>query len=338
MKKRATEVLLAAWYEGAVWFFPLMILLWPLSLLFQLLVRIRRKRLQCAQVTLNLPVVVIGNIVLGGTGKTPLIIWLAGKLRARGIRVGIISRGYGGSYSGLPRLINVSDDPSIVGDEPLLLAHRTGCPVVIAKERLLAARFLCEQASVDMILSDDGLQHYRLPRQVEIVVLDGARGIGNGLCLPAGPLREAPARLQDVDFVVINGETESVFRRDQLTMCLQPQFWRDLSDGVELPLDFFPAKTRVHAVAGIGNPARLFAGLRQMGLDVIEHAFPDHHVYANSDLQFGDALPIVMTEKDAMKCKNFSLQKTYVLIVDAVSDDSLIDGIVSKLHPVNKMG
>ncbi|HQQ62404.1 MAG TPA: tetraacyldisaccharide 4'-kinase [Pseudomonadales bacterium] len=329
MKKPASEILLSAWYEGRTWFLPFLILLWPLSQCLQVVARIRRIVLQRRQPILSLPVVVIGNIALGGTGKTPLICWLAVSLQARGIRVGIISRGYGGSHTGKPRLVQASDDAAVVGDEPLLLARRTGCPVIVAHDRLAAARWFCAQASVDLILSDDGLQHYRLPRTLEIAVLDGVRGIGNGFCLPAGPLREAPRRLQEVNCVVVNGDTGTVFRDDQYIMQLQPCNWRALHDGNVLPLDFLPGNQRVHAVAGIGNPSRFFATLRRMGLDVIEHAFPDHHRFSAGDLQFGDDLPVVMTEKDEMKCKSIAPQQTYALIVDAVSDSRLPDRIAS---------
>lgn len=335
MKKTASDIFLSVWYGDRSRFLFLLILLWPLSLLFRSIACIRRQILQVSQARLPVPVVVVGNITVGGTGKTPLICYLATSMQARGVRVGIISRGYGGSHTGQPRLLQAGDDAAAVGDEPLLLAKRTDCPVVIAQDRLAAAIFLYEKVGVDVILSDDGLQHYRLPRTLEIAVLDGSRGIGNGFCLPAGPLREPVARLEEVDFVVVNGAAAKPFRDDQISLHVQPGYFRNLRDGNRIALNFFPSGTRVHAVAGIGNPDRFFHSLRTIGLDVIEHAFPDHHVFSESELLFGDGLPLVMTEKDEMKCRDFALPQTYSLIVDAVVDETLLMSIIRKLSAKN---
>lgn len=313
--KTLSEAVERAWYHGAIWFWPLLLVLWPLSQLFCWVAAQRRHHWQRVQSILPVPVVVVGNISVGGTGKTPLLCALAAELSRHGKRVGIISRGYGGSYDGNPRLVKKNDEASLVADEPLLIARATGCPVVIGRNRLAAAHFLIEQAPVDIILSDDGLQHYRLPRTVEIAVLDGARGIGNGFCLPAGPLREPVNRLQDVDFVVINGSTSHTFHSAQLVTQLLPQGWISVSSGKPVTTETLQRGMRVHAVAGIGNPRRFFDAVRGMGMDVIEHPFPDHHLFTPGDLQFPDHFPIVMTEKDAVKCADFAPPECYALHV-----------------------
>ena len=302
-------------YRCAIWFWPFLIILWPLSQIFSLLAAQRRHHLQHVQAVLPVAVVVVGNISVGGTGKTPLLCELAEELSQRGKRVGIISRGYGGSYDGQPLRVQKTDEAALVGDEPLLIARLTQCPVVIAHNRLAAARFLIEHTALDIILSDDGLQHYALPRTVEIAVLDGARGIGNGFCLPAGPLREPASRLHEVDFVVVNGATSYTFNSAQLVTQLVPEHWVNISNGDMLPLEKLPESQRVHAVAGIGNPQRFFDTLRHLGLDIIEHAFPDHHVFTSTDIRFDDNFPIVMTEKDAVKCARFAQHHCYALHV-----------------------
>jgi tetraacyldisaccharide 4'-kinase len=309
-----------AWYHGAIWYWPFLVILWPLSILFRCMTRLRRIVLQGIvlqgkHAALPVPVVVIGNISVGGTGKTPLLCEIAIQLSARGKRAGIISRGYGGSYDGEAYLLQSTDQAARVGDEPLLMAQLTGCPVVIGHDRYAAAKFLLQNTQVDIILSDDGLQHYALPRTVEIAVLDAARGTGNGFCLPAGPLREAVSRLDEVDFVVVNGDASTVFQKEQLITKLVPEKWIAVASRQALALDIFCAGTQVHAVAGIGNPQRFFASLRDMGLHVIEHVFPDHHAYSPSDLLFPDALPVVMTEKDAVKCVEFAKENCYALRV-----------------------
>lgn len=313
--KTLSEAVERAWYHGAVWFWPLLIVLWPLSQLFCWIAAQRRHHLERIQSVLPVPVVVVGNISVGGTGKTPLLCALATEFSQRGKRVGIISRGYGGSYDGNPMLVKKDDDASLVADEPLLLARATGCPVVIGRNRLAAAHFLIEQMPVDVILSDDGLQHYRLPRTVEIAVLDGARGIGNGFCLPAGPLREPPARLHEVDFVVVNGSTTHTFHSNQFVTQLIPQGWASVSSGEPVAMEILQKGMRVHAVAGIGNPGRFFDTVRGMGLDVIEHPFPDHHLFTPEDIRFSDNFPVVMTEKDAVKCCAFAPPDCYALHV-----------------------
>ncbi len=287
----------AVWYGGH----PLGILLLPLSWLFRLVVALRRAAYATGLVTMQylpVPVVVVGNITVGGTGKTPLVIWLSRFLRARGYSPGIITRGYGGKATHWPRHVHQDSDPFVVGDEPVLLARRSGCPVVAAPQRVAAARLLVEQHRCDIIVADDGLQHLILGRDVEIAVVDGDRRFGNARCLPAGPLREPVSRLDEVDLIVASGGA----RENEFGMGYTGDTLYNLADESRQRRvgDFGGAQ--VHAVAGVGHPARFFSRLRSLGLRVIEHPFPDHHVYIKADLDFGDNLPVVMTEKDAVKC------------------------------------
>jgi len=266
---------------------------------------------------------VVGNLTVGGTGKTPLVIWLAGELRARGLKVGIVSRGYGRRSRG-PRRVR-SDSPwEEVGDEPLLLSRRTGCAVAVGEDRLAAARLLVADG-VDVILSDDGLQHLRLARDFEILVIDGTRGFGRGRLLPAGPLREPASRALAVDYLVVNGPAESVppsatlqgppGRIATMHLALGAAHRVD-GAGESRPLASF-AGAPVHAVAAIGNPARFFESLAAHGLHLIAHAFADHHPFARGELDFPDDLPILMTEKDAMRCAAFATPGMWYVPVDA---------------------
>jgi tetraacyldisaccharide 4'-kinase len=265
------------------------------------------------------PVVVVGNLTVGGTGKTPLTIWLAQALRQEGLRVGIVSRGYG-SHEGGPRRVAADSRWQEVGDEPLILARRSGCPTVVGIDRLAAARLLAADGA-DVIVADDGLQHLRLARDCEIVVVDGARGVGNGRLLPAGPLREPASRLRGVDAVVINGRTShgslaALLPEGVLEMHLAAAEVLSLDERVRRPLGSFHGE-RVHAVAGIGNPQRFFDELRAHGMQVIEHAFPDHHPLAAAELEFADGLPVLMTEKDAVKCSSFANPRLWYVPVNA---------------------
>ncbi|HEY0974286.1 MAG TPA: tetraacyldisaccharide 4'-kinase [Solimonas sp.] len=292
------------WYRPV----PPPVLLQPLSRLFGRVAAARAQRLRARshRDALPVPVIVVGNLTVGGAGKTPVTIWLVEQLRALGWTPGVISRGYGARAPRYPYAVQADSDPAHCGDEPLLIVRRTAAPLVVDPDRLRAARFLCEHAGIDVIVSDDGLQHYRLPRDAEICVVDGARGLGNGWLLPAGPLREPPSRLQAVDLVVVNGAgwtapdaVRSVGMRLQLG-----DAW-PLAGGVPMPLFRWRGK-KVHAVAGIGNPQRFFDALAAEQIDVVPHAFADHHAFRASDLSFGDDLPVLMTEKDAMKCLAFA--------------------------------
>lgn len=310
--------LVARWYDpeaGASW-------LAPLEWLFRAVSGARRRAYRSGLLPVHrvgAPVVVVGNVTVGGTGKTPLVLWLAQALRARGRRPGIVSRGYGGRAGPGVLRVDANSDPARAGDEALLLARRSGCPIAVAADRVAAARALVADG-VDVVVADDGLQHYRLAREVEIVVLDGERGFGNGRCLPAGPLREPVSRIADADAVVVHQATQGGAAHlvpDALPMQMRARAVVPLAGGPERTLEDFAGK-RVHAVAGIGNPGRYFDWLRTRGLDVVPHAFPDHAHYAPGDLDFGDGLPVLMTEKDAVKCTRFAGPQHWYVSVDAV--------------------
>ena len=297
------------WYgggRGGAW-------LAPFAALFGALAGTRRRAYRRGWLTPQRaahPVVVVGNLTVGGSGKTPLVIWLVNELTARGIRAGIVSRGYGGSAGTALRVTGASD-PAIVGDEPVLLARRTGVPVAVANDRLAAAALLAGE--VDLLIADDGLQHYRLARALEILVIDGVRRFGNGRLLPAGPLREPPARAAEADFVVVNGGTAA---GAEIAMRLRPGDLVALDSGARRALGELKGQ-RVHALAAIGNPARFFATLLAAGLEPIEHPFPDHVTLGSADLAFNDDLPVLMTEKDAVKCAGAARPGVYWLEVSA---------------------
>ena len=259
----------------------------------------------------SVPVIVVGNISVGGTGKTPLIIKLCEILQQQGKKPGIISRGYGGKSAIYPLEIGNSTLAHDAGDEALLLARRTQCPVVVGPDREANINLLLERHGCDIILSDDGMQHYRMHRDVEIAVVDTARQFGNGFCLPAGPLREPVIRLRSVDMVIANGGTPH-----QLAFVIKPVHLISLAEDARVAdLSQFKDQ-KVHAVAGIGHPLRFFNTLNAHGIECIPHAFPDHHVFSISDLHFGDDLPVLMTEKDAVKCKGFYMPRHWYLTID----------------------
>lgn len=290
------------WYRSA----PPPALLRPLSRCFGALAARRRQRQSASAPRLPVPVVIVGNIAVGGAGKTPFVIWLVEQLRAGGWKPGVISRGYGGHAPRYPFPVRPDTDPAVCGDEPLLIVRRTGVAMVVDPQRLRAARLLIESGLVDVIVADDGLQHYRLPRDLEICVVDGRRGLGNGWLLPAGPLREPPQRLSETDLIVVNGgEWRAPADVPSIAMHLSLGDAWPLAGGVTMPLFRWRGR-RVHAVAGIGHPQRYFDALTKEGIEVIPHAYPDHHPFRAADLAFGDDLPVLMTEKDAMKCLGFA--------------------------------
>jgi len=242
------------------------------------------------------PVIVVGNVTVGGTGKTPLVVWLVEQLRQRGFRPGVVSRGYGAGRAA-PRRVQPGDAAADVGDEPALIARRTGVPVAVGADRPAAVRLL--EPDCDVILSDDGLQHYALARDAEVVVVDGRRGLGNGWRLPAGPLREAPSRLAEAAAVVVNGE--GFDRPGSLRMEVAPLRFVGVATAEVLPVQGLLGR-RAHAVAAIGHPQRFFQTLRDLGIEAVPHPLPDHAVPQAAQLHFGDGLPVLMTEKDAVKC------------------------------------
>lgn len=285
-------------------------LLWPASLLFGGVVFLRRLLFKLRVFRSHgagIPVIVVGNLSAGGSGKTPLVLWIVELLREQQWKPGIVSRGYGGSADA-PREASIASDPAEVGDEPMLLARRSGCPVWVAPDRVAACRALREQhPECDVIVSDDGLQHYALRRDIEICVVDG-RGYGNGLLQPAGPLREPRARLRSVDAVVAHGAPQALQGLQGLdmpvhAMVLEGDRLVRFTDARDLRAAKSFAGRRMHAVAGIGDPKRFFLQLARFGIKVVPHPFPDHHPFTAADFAFGDNDPVVMTEKDAVKCK-----------------------------------
>jgi tetraacyldisaccharide 4'-kinase len=312
----------ARWWQQA----PVPGWLAALSRLYGGIAQWRRRRATAVAVTLPVPLVVVGNVAVGGTGKTPVVIALVEALAAAGFRPGVVSRGYGGRGPG--GLVPPAGDPGRYGDEPVLIARRTGVPVWVDRDRVAAGRALLAEQDVDVIVADDGLQHYRLARTVEIAVVDGRRRFGNGRLLPAGPLREPTSRLAQVDLVLVNGLRSP----HELGFDLRVGDPRALRDDQRRPLAAFTGSP-VHAVAGIGDPSRFFASLRAAGLEPIEHPFPDHHRYRPSDLAFGDPRPVLMTEKDAVKCAAFAQANWYALPVSAALPAAAIARVLDRLRP-----
>ena len=305
----------------------------PLAWLFRALSAVRRFVLQRSQASLSTPVIVVGNINIGGTGKTPLLMAIVQHLQQQGLKPAVISRGYGG-HADYPYALTENSTADQAGDEPLMIYQHCHCPVVVAPKRLAAARYIEQHCDVDVIVSDDGLQHYALPRDVEIVVIDAARGLGNGLCLPAGPLRESPRRLQQVDMIVTNGETRQCYHPAQFAMQLKPVALEPLTPHCPMPMQ----DKSVHGVAGIGHPPRFFATLQALGFNVTPHPFVDHYHYQAADLQFDDQRPVVMTEKDAVKCRQFDhLDRHYYLPVSAVLPETFWQQLDKQLQAITKV-
>lgn len=309
----------------------------PLSGLYAAIAARRRQRTVVA--CLDVPVIVVGNISVGGTGKTPIVQWLVAQLQALGRHPGVVSRGYGGRLGGTPVRVTSEHTPTDVGDEPCLIAARTGVPVVIGRDRVAAARLLCA-TGVDVIVSDDGLQHYRLPRRMELCVVDGVRGLGNGACLPAGPLREPPGRLAEVDVILVNGgDWVPPGDAGDTPWCrfnLQPAPLRALGDGATRGTLADWAGRRVHAVAGIGHPQRFFSLLRDAGLEVVAHPYADHHVFTEADFAGMNDAPILMTEKDAVKARGRVAGDALVVPVTVTLDAGMLTTLLhQRLDPKN---
>ena len=318
------------WYEGHV----LLWLLLPLSFLFRSLVSFRRQAYINGKKTVTpspCPVIVVGNINVGGSGKSPLVIWLAEQLKAAGYHPGIVSRGYGGKAPVYPFAVDAQSEPAQVGDEPWMIQRRTGLPCVVDPDRPRAVQHLYDTYACDVIISDDGLQHYAMARDIEIVVLDGQRGLGNGFCLPAGPLREPASRLDSVDFVVVNGGSAGL---NQYLMSLEVEGLYPLQD-FNQPKEKAQQLERneeVHGLAGIGNPQRFFDTLAALGCHVDARPFPDHYQFNSEDLDFDDENKIILTEKDAVKCLGFKKENTYYLKVDARLTASFWPALLEKLE------
>lgn len=321
MKQWLTTV----WYRGH----PALLLLWPLSLFYGCMSALRRQAYQRGLLPSRhfpVPVLVIGNITVGGTGKTPMTLALIKRLQQEGFRPGVVSRGYGGSAV-YPLRVSDSVGVEETGDEPMTIFRRSGVPVVVDPKRPRAVSRLLQDTDCDLVLSDDGLQHYALARDVEIAVVDGARGLGNQLLLPAGPLREAATRLASVDYVIINGDGFSF--PCAYPMQLVPEPWQNLHKAKQ-PLP--EPGSRIHAVAGIGNPERFFTQLRARGFEVMAHAFPDHHAYVAADFAFSDGAPVVMTEKDAVKCMDLAADNWWFVPVSADLPESFYLSLLQQLQ------
>lgn len=322
------------WYSNH----PLSFILAPLSWLFCTLVAVRRQAYRyglLANHRVAVPVIIVGNITVGGTGKTPLVIWLSQFLQQQGFKPGIVSRGYRGRAKKWPQQVFADSDPLMVGDEAVLLARHSGCPVAVAPQRLAAIKLLLEQQNCTIIISDDGLQHYAVYRDIEIAVVDGVRRYGNQRCLPAGPLREPLHRLGKIDFLVIKGAALSSVSRAEFSMQYDIKALRNLNDeGRTQPLTALRGQS-VHAVAGIGHPARFFTRLRDQGLKLHCHEFPDHHHYKAADIQFNDDLPVIMTEKDAVKCRAIAGPQHWYLAIEARLPDSFGERLLHRLKRIS---
>lgn len=318
-----TRFIESGWYERrwkTVWLLPLSVVFWVVSSL-------RRQWLGfCERPAYPVPVVIIGNISVGGTGKTPLACTLIEELKEQGLRPGIISRGYLSRAPEYPYLVTSEDNACIAGDEPLLLAGRTGCPVVIGPDRNASVQMMTEQCDVDVILSDDGLQNYHLHRDYELIVVDSRRMFGNKWLLPAGPLREGVWRLDQADKTIVNGDPSS--------MMIQPLSWVNALSGERRGLQYFSGK-KVTAVAGIGNPERFFSTLRDLGVTVNAVSFPDHHEFTEKDLVYDGT--VVMTEKDWVKCKSFAGPDHWYLEVGALLADDVRKALIRDICQLVQM-
>ncbi|HEY0288990.1 MAG TPA: tetraacyldisaccharide 4'-kinase [Pseudomonas sp.] len=321
--------LLNAWYAGH----PALALLRPLECLYRRVVNKKRARFLAGEGDIYrapVPVIVVGNITVGGTGKTPLILWMIEHCRRQGLNVGVVSRGYGAKPPSLPWRVLPQNSADEAGDEPLLIVQRTGVPLMIDPDRGQAVRALLAQEPLDLILSDDGLQHYRLARDLELVLIDAARGLGNGRCLPAGPLREPIERLHSVDALLYNGAAKD--RDDGYGFELQPLALINLLTGERKPVEHFAPGQAVHAVAGIGNPQRFFNTLEGLHWRPVPHPFADHALYSAKTLAFEPPLPLIMTEKDAVKCRAFAAANWWYLAVEAVPSTAFAQWFDSQLH------
>ena len=320
-------------FLNEVWYKDHFIATWimPFSFIFTDVAKFRRwlyKKGYKPVEKLPVPVIIVGNITLGGTGKTPLVIYLVEQLTAVGFKPGVISRGYGGQSDSWPLRVTADSDAQQVGDEPLLIAQQADCPVAVGPVRADSARLLLENEACDVIISDDGLQHYALYRDIEIAVIDGVRRFGNNFCLPSGPLREPQERLQEVDFVICNGgEPEE----NEILMQLEGDYAVNMHTQERKPLTEFK-ELSCHAMAGIGNPQRFFDLLKQYGLDCQTHSFPDHYAYTEKDIHYKGAEAVLMTEKDAVKCISFASEQHWFVPVQAKLESQFIDNLIDLLR------
>lgn len=317
MKYSLSRFFESMWY-GKKLITPLFL---PLSGIFYLLIKLRAfcyKKGWFKSKKFAVPIIVVGNITVGGTGKTPVVIYIAQVLKAAGYSPGIISRGYGGIASSWPQQVRPDSDARVVGDEAKVLAIRTQCPVAVGPKRVESAQALIDHYNCDVIVSDDGLQHYALQRDIEIALVDGERRSGNGFLLPAGPLREQSERLSTVDFVICNGLANA----GEFTLRVEGDVAVSVMDeSVHQPLKNFQ-QGAYHAVAALGNPSRFFTHLKKFGLNIIPHTFPDHFQYQSSDINFNDGKDIFMTEKDAVKCTGIANEKHWYVPIKAMMPEA----------------
>ena len=324
-----SSIVIDSWYKKSLWLY----LLLPFSLVFSYLTnRRRRKFVKSKKLSYKseIPLIVVGNLTIGGTGKTPLVAYIASELVKKGYKPGLVSRGYGGKFR---ETLHVTNDTPVkqTGDEAQILS-KLNLPFYIDKNRVRAIKTLKENHDCDVIISDDGLQHYNMNRDIEIVVIDGKRRFGNNLTFPAGPLRESKTRLSSVDFIVNNsGPTQE----DEHLMNISPAKFVHLKSGKSYPIEKWPMHKQVHAVAGLGNPGRFFDLLARLGFEIIRHPFPDHHNFDESNIFYLDHLPIIMTEKDASKCRSFDNNKIWYLTIEADVSDKFIEELDSKLKTLN---
>ena len=322
--------LVAAWYRGSWW----LIFLRPLEFLFRSLADIRRVLYSFGFKSVwrsPRPVVVVGNITVGGTGKTPVVIALVEALQVMGVRPGVVSRGYGATRGIFPYAVNELSIAADCGDEPLLIFHRTGCPCVVSPVRVSAVQHLLEKYDVDIVLCDDGLQHYALARDLEIAVLDESRRVGNGWCLPAGPLREPVGRLQDMDYVLYRGSDDP-----QTGVRYFSESLVNLRTGEKLAISPDQLGKNVHALAGIGQPSQFFETLERAGFCVTPHVYADHYNYTADDLNLLLGKPIIMTEKDAVKCRELVDVDAWYLKISARIPEAVTESVLQLAKLANQ--
>lgn len=311
------------WYRGALW----LVLLRPLEWLYRMITGVRRycySRGWLSVYRATVPVVVVGNITVGGTGKTPTVIALVQALAARGVRAGVVSRGVGARRATFPYRVHAASTAQDCGDEAVMIFQRSGAPCVVAPRRRAALALLEASGEVDVVLSDDGLQHYGMARDFEVALYDQQAGFGNGRCLPAGPLREPLSRLRTVDVVLARGAGAGPH-----TLALEPDALVNLASGEVRPLDAHGLPADVLAVAGIGLPELFFTSLEALGFRVTRRTFPDHHAYLRSDLHTELERPVIMTEKDAVKCRDIATSNMWYLRVDAIVPEAVIDQVAA---------
>lgn len=332
MKKNSLELFfLNNWYGKSRWTF----LLLPLHWIFVLVSGLRRWWLiKFKQRTPTIPLIIVGNISVGGTGKTPLIIALVKKLQTEGFSPAVISRGYRSQAKHYPYLITNDSTVIDAGDEPLAIFQQTQCPVVIGPTRFDSVSLARDQQGVDIILSDDGLQDYRLGRHLEIAVIDGQRWFGNGWRLPVGPLRESVSRLSSVDICVVNNPSNSAAVENFYPMQIKPCYWVNIQTGKNRELNELSKEQKYHAVAGIGNPQRFYQTLRELDLNFYEQDFPDHYAYNEKDFLFAENAVVLMTEKDAVKCKAFAKPDWYYLVIESVLEQNFWQYFLEKVNSI----